>query len=99
MDLEWNSLASIKCTLLISGLSEVEPWRGSGENSEKVFHYEDPISFPVVVHPTVMSSWGGEDPALKLPHRKKANINVHEFHETCHSVTFYFMKKRLQMML
>ena len=23
----------------------------------------------------------------------------HEFHETCHSVTFYFMKKRLQTML
>ena len=27
------------------------------------------------------------------------NASCHEFHETCHSVTFCFMKKRLQTML
>ena len=27
------------------------------------------------------------------------DISIHEFYETCHSVTFHFMKKRLQPML
>ena len=57
----------------------------AGENQWAVFWKRPPASFAIDQSDL---EWSGNLFSSKI-----------EFHETCHLVTFYFMKKRLQTML